>query len=50
MALACIALHNLCIDLEDTNLGSWDWDLIFDDSTKKKETKRSSRASEDEKL
>ena len=51
MALACIVLHNLCIDLEDTNLGSWDWDLIFDESTKKKETKRrSSRACEDEKL
>ena len=23
MALACIVLHNLCIDLEDTNSGSW---------------------------
>ena len=51
MALACIVLHHLCVDLEDTNLRSWDWDLIFDESTKKKETKRrSSRASEDEKL
>ena len=48
MALACIVLHNLCIHLEDNNLGSWDWDLIFDENTKKK--RRSSRASEDEKF
>ena len=36
MALACIVLHNLHNSLEDTNSGSWDWDLFFDESTKKR--------------
>ena len=36
MSLACIALHSLCVDLEDTDMGSWDWDLIFDKSIKKR--------------
>ena len=35
MSLACIILHNMCIDLEDK--GSRAWNLAFDETQKRRQ-------------